>query len=117
SLNAGNGADGADGSGTHDAAAKGPDGIIGTSACVVSHAPNEGAPSVQTSCDGLTDSVGGNGGDGATDNKSGGSGNPGEPIAQGNRGQAGYGETAATSWNCGVGPGLGGGQMGSDAIA
>ncbi|MFZ5895836.1 MAG: hypothetical protein ACOY0T_32565 [Myxococcota bacterium] len=116
SLTAGNGADGASGIGTHEPAPRGADGNPGVAACQVSKAPNEGGASVTTSCDEPTESVGGNGGDGGTDNKSGGNGSPGEPIAMGSRGQAGYGQTLATTWNCGVGPSLGGGQVGSDGV-
>ncbi|MGC4090664.1 MAG: hypothetical protein QM756_22880 [Polyangiaceae bacterium] len=117
SFTAGNGARGADGEGSTEPAASGAPGNAGTAACQVLRAPNEGGASVQSVCGEATDSVGGYGGDGGTDSKSAGSGTPGEPITLGTRGQAGIGETAATTWNCGVGAGLGGGQVGSDAVA
>ena len=118
SLTAGTGADGADGAGTKEAAAQGQSGINGAAACSVPQPPNDGAMQVETLCDGEpTGSIGGAGGDGGTDGKGAGTAAAGEPIGAELRGQPGYGQAAATSWNCGVGPGLGGGQMGSDAMS
>jgi hypothetical protein len=115
-LTAGEGAQGAEGAGTREPATKGADGSPGVDACKALHAPNEGGAAVETLCDGeAAGSVGGTGGDGGSDNKSALSGSPGEPISL-ERGQAGWGQTAGTTWNCAVGAGLGGGQMGSDGL-
>jgi hypothetical protein len=115
-LTAGKGAKGADGANGFDgpvpvAAEKGAQGNPGTAACEVSQGENVGGAEVETTCRGApSGSKGGHGGIGQSQDASAGAGADGLPsLGQGNAGSGEHG----SSWSCGVGSDLGGGNAGA----